>query len=690
MKKALLTFTVIVTCALSVPASSLDSVRKAFVEAASASYSPSEELTWRFIEYSSYGKANDVLLMQLYNYVHLPDKEVQRLLDEFDWENKCWKDIDYSAKDRGSWPSTRHVTRMYSLAKLYKSEGNKWENSETLSKLLHSSMAWWFENMPVCPNWWHNEIGVPKKMTTVLVMMRDELTQEEIEGGLKVLKKSKFGRTGQNKSWLAGNNLMKGLLIDDPALVKQARDYIAEEIYITEEEGIQPDWSFHQHGPQVQFGNYGLAYADGTAFWLRVLKGSEFAFSQEQTEIVTNMLKKGICLSLWKGIMDPSFTGRQNFINGGPGKAFALAVTAQNMAAALEGEDAEFFKRVADENLQPELYDNTIVGGSYFWRSDCGIWRRPDWYSSIRMQSERTIGFEFTNKENTLANFSADGALMLIQDGHEFDNIFAYWDWRKLPGVTAYDDGKPIKCNDRREAKQNNSQHVGGLAWGNAMASTMELERDGLHALKSAFFFDDCVVNLGADIRVSNLEFQSVTTAIDQIHLKGEVKTGANWAHHNNRGYVSLDGAEIKVSTELQKGKWDYIDPAFHEYWDEGEVFKAWFEHPVKPMNVSEASFKPGSYAYALLPCRNASETSSAAKKIAKRRRKAIVKVLANDESCQAVKHGDTIAAVFHIPGTFELAGKTYEIKTPSIMIIEGRESKTSELPEINSKQASK
>ncbi len=659
-------------------ASPLDGVRRAFVRASAASYAPTEEMTWKFIEYSSYGKANDIQMMQLYNNVHLPDAEVERLLGEFDWEKKCWKDIDYEAKDMGSWPSTFHVTRMYSLAKLYVSEGNKWVKSEELGRLLHSSLAWWIENMPVCPNWWHNEIGVPKKMGGVLLMLRDELSAGEIAGGLKILEKSEFGRTGQNKIWQAGNNLMRGLLIDDVDLVKKALGYIGEEIFVTEEEGVQEDWSFHQHGPQIQFGNYGLSYIDCTAFWLRVLKGSEFAFNREQTEIITNLIKEGVSRSLWKGVMDPSFCGRQNFINAGPGKACAVAIACLNMAAALEGEDAEFFRTAAEQNLQPDRYENTIVGGSYYWRSDCGIWRQPEWYSSIRMQSERTIGFEFTNRENTLGNFSADGALVLMQDGNEFNNIFAYWDWRKLPGTTTYEDGKPIKCIKALEERRNNSRHVGGMVHDRAMVSTMELERDGLHAFKSAFFFDDCVVSLGADIRVSNPEIHKVTTSIDQIHLSGEVRTGANWIHHAGRGYASLDGSPIIVSQEVQKGKWDYIDPSFHEAWDEGEVFKAWFEHPVDRVS---------SYAYILLPCRSAAETACIAKKIAKGGRKAPVKVLRNDRDCQAVMHGDIISAVIHTAGSYDLAGRIYDFSGPSLMIIDGTDKKTGTLAETNNNQ---
>ena len=53
---------------------------------------------------------------------------------------------------------------------------------------------------------------------------------------------------------------MRGLLQDDFELVKAARDTIVSEIMTGMQEGIKSDWSFHQHGPQQQFGNYGLAF----------------------------------------------------------------------------------------------------------------------------------------------------------------------------------------------------------------------------------------------------------------------------------------------------------------------------------------------------------------------------------------------------------------------------------------------
>ena len=656
--------------------SDLDKVVSNFVEAAAMDYSPDASVTDNFIKYSEHGRANDVLLLQLYMSVHLPEKEVRSLLENFNLEEGFWKDIDYSVKDRGRWPATLHLTRLYALAKLYKSPESKWHSSGELSSLLHSGIHWWIKNRPVNPNWWHNDIGVPKKMTAILLMLKDELSQEEIDGGLEILKRSQFGRTGQNKVWLAGNNLMKGLLTNDEALVKEARDYIAEEIFITYNEGIQDDWSFHQHGHQIQFGNYGLAYADSISFWIKVLNGTEYAFSIEQTEILSNMLKEGICWSVFKGIMDPNFCGRQNFINGGTGKAYALAVAAQNMAAVT---DSAFFKKTAMENLLPEKYGNSLTGAKYFNRSDCGIYRTSRWYASSRMHSDRTIGFEMTNKENTLANFSSDGAVILMQDGKEFENIFAYWDWRKVPGVTAYDDGRPIKSDDSEDGKKNRTRHVGGLVSGNTMITTMELGRDGLHALKSSFFFEDAIICLGSDITSSRTDLLSVTTAVDQTHLKGKTKSGKNWVWHNQRGYISLDGALFKVSEGLQTGKWDDIDPAFHNKTDEGKVFKCWIEHPMK--DVCGKDSKSSSYAYLMLPCHNAKETAGIAGNIEKNRSKSDLKIIRNDRFCQAVSYKGDLCIVFHEAGEYSIGGKEYKVSEPCIKIISGSDSATAQLP---------
>ena len=98
-----------------VAAGPLDRVRDSFVRVSALSYAPDEEITDRFIRYSDYGRANDVLLLQLYMSVHLPDAEVRRLLGLFD-AGGFWRDIDYADRTRGRWQPSLHLTRMYGLA----------------------------------------------------------------------------------------------------------------------------------------------------------------------------------------------------------------------------------------------------------------------------------------------------------------------------------------------------------------------------------------------------------------------------------------------------------------------------------------------------------------------------------------------------------------------------------------------
>lgn len=663
----------------------LRKVRESFVAATLDSCSPSDEVTENFLTYSEHGRAAiDVLLMQLYLAVQLPQSEVDRVVGLFDFDRRQWRDIDYTDMSRGGWDMTLHITRIHALAKAYKWPQSSFYKSPLLSELLHKAAGWWFDNRPVNPNWWHNDIGVPKKLTAAMLLLRDELSEEEIQGTLRVLERSRFGRTGQNKAWLAGNQMMKALLIEDPELAREARRQIGEEIYVTDNEGIQKDWSFHQHGPQMQFGNYGLAFADGVSFWARVFEGTDYAFPEEQVEIIENYILEGLCWPIWKGVMDPSACGRQLHINGGRGKAYSCAVALSNMAA-MNRPRSGVFRHIALQNLHPGLYENELVGARYYPRSDFGVYRAKDWYASVRMQSERTIGYEFTNAENLLAQFSADGTIIMMQSGREYENIFPYWDWRMLPGVTAYDDSTPLRTDDSREDKQNNTGHVGGLSDGGTMVTTMELDRHGLHAFKSDFFFDDIVVSLGSDIRSSRSEISRITTAVEQNRLVGEPLSGAfrsgkhgntEWVWHDGRGYVALEGFPFRVETSLQKGSWANMAPMYTQV-DSGRVFKCWFEHPADGTS---------SYAYAVLPCRDAAATKAFAKAYAsgktfvktstgicgKSSKAVLPQILRNDDSCQALSYRGEIYVIVHKAGTYSFDGGRHIFSNPGIYFCTG------------------
>ena len=79
--------------------------------------------------------------------------------------------------------------------------------------------------------------------------MDDALTAEERAGVVKLMQESGIRMTGQNKVWLAECVLMRALLEGKAPDARAARDAIASEVALSKTvEGIQADWSFHQHG----------------------------------------------------------------------------------------------------------------------------------------------------------------------------------------------------------------------------------------------------------------------------------------------------------------------------------------------------------------------------------------------------------------------------------------------------------
>jgi len=176
--------------------------------------------------------------------------------------------------------------------------------------------------------------------------------------------------------------------------------------------------------------------------------------------------------------------------------------------------------------------------------------------------------------------------------------------------------------------------------------------------MKAAFFFKDMVVALGAGIGTSHTGVTEFTTALDQSHLKGDIKSGSNWVHHNNRGYITLDNAKINVSDKMQSGDWYKIDHIYKDNIDSGRVFKLWVDHDVTRSD--------NSYAYALLPCTDAAKTAKLAKSGAK------VKILANTEKIQAVKHNRVTYIVFHEPGALRVGLRKIKVSEPMMVIKRG------------------
>jgi chondroitin AC lyase len=383
-------------------------------------------------------------------------KLAQSLNDEGSWPN-----LDYESTGVSEWPPAIHCSRLMALAAAAADVRTSTADRTLILAAAHRAMGFWMRHDLICKNWWYNQIGVPKSLATAALLLGDSLSPEESKYLITtIMPRSKIGMTGQNKVWLAGNTLMFGLLEGDAAVVERASATIWDEVAVTTDEGIQADFSFHQHGPQQQFGNYGLAFAVEVCRWGQILRSTPWAMPPSKLAIYRNYLLEGQNWASYRGSMDISACGRQLFPNSPRSKTRSIAQVMQ-CAATFDPQHAADYVAFVSRNGS-ENSANDLIGNCIFWRSDYVIHRRPDFCATLKMHSSRVVGTESLNGENLSGYYLADGALYLYRTGDEYQDIFPVWDWRKLPGVTCPQSAEPPPHLTAHSQKTDRT-FVGGL-----------------------------------------------------------------------------------------------------------------------------------------------------------------------------------------------------------------------------------
>lgn len=599
-------------------------------------------------------EVSDQMVEEIIRLFPFDEQQITSYLTHIDAQGK-WVDINYQDTKRSGWDAKKHSKRILELSKLlYSSDAAKF-GEKRIEDAIHAALKFWYGANLKCPNWWYNQIGIPKTLGEALMLIEERLTPEEIQGGIEVLKNSKFKMTGQNKVWLAGNVLMRGLLENDLPLVKAARDTIASEIVLGRVEGIKSDWSFHQHGPQQQFGNYGMAFITGMSFYNRLFQGTELEFSAEQKRILASLIDEGFQWVIWKRYMDVNALGRQLFKNVQIHKGYYLAMNAEGLASSV------YPKSV-----------NALIGHKHFFDSDYTVHRAKNWMATVKMASNRVIGTELINEDNLQGLYMGDGATYFYVRGDEYNNVFPLWDWRKIPGVTAHEDTKRVPRIGGPRSR-NKTDKVGGIAYQNTGFSAMELNRLGLKAYKSWLFTDEFVLCLGTGIQSDSA--LNVTTSVDQRIKHGPLmhKVGKKWQQidqntvminkenrffHDNIGYIILDNANCEVASGMRTGQWHDCMGMYRPENVTGEMVSIHLNHGIAPRN--------GAYAYIVLPATTQEKTAQFEVKD--------INIIRNDNQAQIVKLSkdkNIYWLAVYQSGVYDLGKKTIHIDRPGIYCME-------------------
>ncbi len=211
-------------------------------------------------------------------------------------------DLDYAIKARIFLPSMPHIVRLREMAIAYRTPDSPFHGDPSLRDKISQGLVFWFQADPQTDHHWFLQIGVPIELAQILVLFEADLTPGQMVKGLAMLKRGYrdgtyiYGSgpaTGQNLVWVARVQVEAGCLEGNADYALKAVQAIAREIRLSKEEGIQPDFSFQQHGPLLYTGGYGRDFAISTVEIASFTRGTFLALPPDKLDLVARYILDG-------------------------------------------------------------------------------------------------------------------------------------------------------------------------------------------------------------------------------------------------------------------------------------------------------------------------------------------------------------------------------------------------------------
>ncbi|MGD8171360.1 polysaccharide lyase family 8 super-sandwich domain-containing protein [Vibrio sp. TRT 21S02] len=569
--------------------------------------------------------------------------------------NGSWADIDYSLIPTQEAPVRAHLDRIHIL-----SSAAFLNNDVNAAQAAISALYYWYSADRTNKNWWWNEIGKQLRLGPSALMLGDQLPTD-LNQLIAADMPSEPYKTGANRTDLSKGVIFGGLLNQDALQVERGLNGIEETIVVTEDEGVQSDYSFQQHGPQLYIGGYGEVFFGAASYWAYQVRDLQWKFAADKIDVLVNYFLEGVRWANSHGTLDYNSRGR------GISRVSTLDPTTlikqSDYIAALKPtrqSEALAFK----QHLQG--MNSGLQGYKQFWRSDYAAKVGADHFIGIKMNSNRIRPTEAGNGENLQGNWLGFGSTFIMQRGDEYHNLFPVWNWGLVPGVTSPQFATKPADWGRIEMQ---TSFVGGVSDGQYGVSVMDMDAYSTQAKKAWFSFKDELVALGAGIKSTRSEY--VNTTVNQTRLNGPVTVdgqvyqkgsrqlvGSSWVHHDGVGYVFPASWYGHMENDTKQGNWRSINKGQPDEVVSDDVFMLRIGHSWQPTNAS--------YQYIVLPEKSASDTQAYA---ANRP----VTVLSNTSSLQAVTHTslNITGIVFHKAGSLVLSsGKEITVDKPSVVLV--------------------
>ncbi len=577
-------------------------------------------------------------------------------------QDGSWSSVDYLDTDN-SWDPLSALNKILIMSLAYNDKDDALYRDPNLLEGISNGLIYWYQVSPICVNWYKNDIAKQMYLSVIAILMQDHL-REDLIYNLIEDQTARPRMTGSNRTLVSISVFYRGVLEKNPERIALGVSGVMDPVRISDEEGIQVDYSFHQHGPYLYNGSYGANFLRETAWLASIVQGTAYAFDEEHLKILRDYFQHGSRWMIWKDLFDYNARGRQVGRPSGFGANGDLFLPHLNYLETADPDHAALYQESVEsiEHAKPQ----PVSGLKHFWRSDYSVAYRDNYFITLRMCSERTIGVETNvNFENLMGYYLPYGLTYVYQTGNEYENIFPVWNWARLPGVTSPDTVPVIKGKFTQP-----SSFVGGVTDGKTGISSMDLQLDDTRGKKSWLWFEDGFLALGAGIESSNSH--NLFTGINQTSLKGKVivdgnefmdKSGAlnpRWIWHDSVGYLfPVTSRNLNIEAREKTGELRQIFGLAQDTTYRKEVFSLWYDHAIQP--------KDAQYAYAVFPGMDAEHTEELSNKFP-------LEILSNNTEIQAVRHEDTglLSIVFHKATSFPLSKKwVVSVSDPCLLLID-------------------
>jgi chondroitin AC lyase len=593
-----------------------------------------------------------------------------------------WPGIDYVDVSNTGFQHARHLANLVEMSRAFRKKGSKLKGDPKLKKAIYLSLDYWLVNNFICQNWWHNQIGTPNALITVLLVMDTDLTKDQIAKALPMIGRANLTATGARPSGdrikIAGI-LAKTLLLNrDEAQFYEVIRVIEGEIKFSTERGMQYDYSFHHRVDRVNNTlSYGLGYADAFAEWAALVSGTKYKFSENPLHQLVDYYLDGICKMMIYGKYEDPGAQNRDITRADAQRAFGTATLERLLlATSYRRNELEEIIRIRHNEATASLSHST-----FYWQSEHFTFQRPDFFTSVRMYSTRDYNMEWPyNGEGLMNHHRGDGTNYISRTGFEYDELSPVCDWQKIPGTTVVQ--KPELPSENEIQKKGLTEFVGAATDGKYGVVSFDFKspHDPLEAKKAWFFFDHEYVCLGAGINSDSK--LPVATTLNQCLLNGDVVVNSNnqkqlltkgerqmdqvkWIFHDGIGYLFPIATKVNLSNQTQTGSW-FIANHQSDTPKEAvskDVFKLWIDHGSQPADAS--------YQYIVVSATNEKELEAQGNRG--------ISVLANTTDIQAVNNRNLNISqiVFYTSGEIKISPElTVGIDSPGLVMVKTEGSK--------------